>query len=174
MGSSVEDASGYLSEMERSWIRIPKKPRRGNWINLPVGDHHSLEEGRGWMGGGYYWPKGESAPNVIKVKDSTLWHLRATWEDPKIHQEVRTFSLGASSLEDRILLLSCKWLLVGNSFMLGNSTHCHIHLFCFQFAPWGGCCTAKWLCLCARLQWLPAPGGLISSDAITQPENILI
>ena len=62
------------------------------------------------MCGGYYWLRGESALDVnkAKVKDATFWHLRATWEDPEIYQEVLTFSLGTPSLEDRILLLSCK------------------------------------------------------------------
>lgn len=123
-------------------------------------------KGKGGVGGGYCWLRGESILSVREVKNAALWHLRSTRENPEIHQEVIIFLLGTPSLVDRILLLSCKWLLMGNSFMLGNCTHCQIHLFSFQFAPRGGHCTAKWLCLCARLQWLPAPGGLISSDAI--------
>lgn len=50
-----------------------------------MGDYYSLEEGRGWMGGGYYWFKGELVFNVIKVKDFIFWYLRVIWEDFKIY-----------------------------------------------------------------------------------------
>lgn len=52
------------------------------------------------MGGGYYWLKGESALSVREVEDATIWHLRSTWENPEIHQEVLTFLLQTPALAD--------------------------------------------------------------------------
>lgn len=57
------------------------------------------------MGGGHYGL--ESALNIrgeVEVCDT----LASTWEDPEIYLEVLSFSLGTPSLEDRLLLLSCK------------------------------------------------------------------
>ena len=130
-------------------LKFSRGPEEGSGLTSLWETQKSLDDagvrGMWWLLLAYRWVS--SDVNKVKVKDATVWHLRSTWKDPKIHRRFWPSPWGPFSLGDRILLPSCKWMLMENTFMLGNSTHCQVHLFRFQSASQGGRCTAKWLCL---------------------------